>query len=178
LNHSPANLILFECDFERFYEEKRLTLSYRPALPDEYEDLFDLMLEQSDDYIDQALTALSLSRDKFFEAFRSTGSVRAIVGNRDILGFCWTEQQDATLHIHALILKPRYQGLGIGPRVMADLETSLPPGVNVLEAGVHESNSRALRLCRKCGFEAVTYRDEVGFHILRRHIPTKDTSSG
>jgi ribosomal protein S18 acetylase RimI-like enzyme len=66
-----------------------------------------------------------------------------------------------------LILKPGFQGQGIGTQVLNALRETYCPTFESIELGVHGFNTRALALYRRLGYEEVKYMEELEFYVLR-----------
>jgi ribosomal protein S18 acetylase RimI-like enzyme len=145
-------------------------LTYRKAGSEEYESFFDLMTEETEAYLDHALSAIGLTREKLAQSFRTVGNVYAVELSSEVVGLIWLETRGNILHIHALVLRPEAQGKGLGSRIMADIARDMATGVDTIEVGVHESNARALALCEKRGFILFKRRPEAGFVILQKKL--------
>jgi ribosomal protein S18 acetylase RimI-like enzyme len=145
-------------------------LTYRPAAPEQYDEFFQLMATESRDYLDTTLQLMDADWDMFAQQFRTVGQVCGIYSEDGWAGFYWIEVRDAVLHIHGLILRPEFQGTGIGRQVLADLEAQYQDRVEAIELGVHRSNQRALALYQKTGFETVKTLEELGFLVLQKKL--------
>jgi len=143
-------------------------IGHRPATQDELPGFFELMVNQTAHYLKDALKTLDITVEQFEIYFRSVGQVWAVEIAGQVAGFYWIELRAEVLHIHALILRPEFQGQGIGTSILRLIEQCRPDGVTHLEVGVHNSNTRAQALCGKCGFALTRKRPEVGFAIYSK----------
>ncbi len=145
-------------------------LKYRPAAPEQYDDFFQLMAAESRDYLDTTLQLMGADWDRFAQLFRTVGQVCSIYSEDGCAGFYWVEVRDAVLHLHGLILRPEFQGKGIGRQVLADLEAQYQCCVEAIELGVHRSNQRALVLYQQAGFQTLKSQEELAFLILQKKL--------
>ncbi len=145
-------------------------LSYRDITAEEYGKFFDLMTQEASGYLQQSLEFLKITREEFAALFRTVGNVYAIESGSHVCGFYWSEYRENVLHIHALVLCPEVQGKGIGPQVMLHIEHNAQKETQAIEVGVHESNGRALALCKKMGMEVVREIPGIGFFILGKGL--------
>lgn len=133
-------------------------LTYRLAAPEQFHEFFQLMVAESGDYLDPALSLMGADRARFAQLFRTVGQVYGIYQEDAWAGFYWVEVRDAVLHLHGLMLRPEFQGKGMGKQVLADLEAEYENRVEAMELGVHRSNERALALYERAGFRIVRIR--------------------
>lgn len=131
---------------------------------------FCLMEESAKDYLEQALKVLGLPREAFREFFFTLGKVHGVSIQGEDIGFYWTEIRKDVLHLHAVIIREKHRGKGYGTRVLAHIEDTYKDRVRTIELGVHEENLAALRLYERSGFVKKAYRDDVGYHIMQKHI--------
>lgn len=83
----------------------------------------------------------------------SNGSLRSVVG---FIG-CWLVADE--VHISTLAVHPSYRGLGIGTRLLeAILDQAAGQGAETATLEVRASNTMAINLYRKTGFEVVGRR--------------------
>ena len=143
-------------------------LTYRPAAPEQYDDFLQLLVAESRDYLDTTLHLMGADWDRFAQLFHTVGQVCSIYSEDGCAGFYWVEVRDAVLHLHGLILRPEFQGKGIGRQVLADLEAQYQGRVEAIELGAHRSNQRALALYQRAGFQTVKTLEELGFLILQK----------
>ena len=143
-------------------------ITVRPLPEDLFDECLGLMYEDTAEYAEHALTALGLDWPQFAQMFRERGEVYGVYEENVFAGFYWVEVRDRVLHLHAIIVKPAFQGKGIGSRVISGLCESHPQGVEAIELGVHQSNERAKALYERLGFQVLRYRPEVGFFIMQK----------
>jgi ribosomal protein S18 acetylase RimI-like enzyme len=148
--------------------DRQVTL--RPAEDDQTSHFFGLMLQESRAYLPQTLQAMGMTEEQFERAFRTVGEIRAISVEEQVAGFCWTEVREGVLHIHALVMEPDYQSRGIGSEVMRMLEDEASRAADTIEVGIHSSNARALRMCKRLGFEQTSDLPDLGFIILQKSL--------
>lgn len=147
---------------------------YRLAASEQFHDFFQLMVAKSGDYLDSALSLMETDRARFAQLFRTVGQVYGIYQEDAWVGFYWVEVRDALLHLHGLILRPEFQGKGIGKQVLADLEAEYEDRVEAMELGVHRSNEHALALYERAGFRIVKVLEELSFLILQKPVARRD----
>ncbi len=143
-------------------------LAYRSAAEKQYDEFFRLMATESRGTLDTTLQLMGGDWDRFAQLFRTVGQVYGIYTDDDLAGFCWVEVRDAALHLNGLILRPEFQGKGIGRQALDYLETTYRDRVEAIELGVHGSNVRGLALYTRAGFQVVRTLDELGFLILQK----------
>ena len=136
---------------------------------EEYAELMELMMQEGD-YLRESLRLLEMSKAEFDHLFRTVGQVYCIYDDGQLAGFYWIEQRENTLHLHGLILKPQFQGRGIGSTIIQKLVLENQGRVNEVELGVHESNSRAIGLYERNGFETVKILPDLKFRIMRKKL--------
>lgn len=149
-------------------------LSYQPTRPEQFEAFFDLMVEESVEYILTTLQLMQADLAEFSRLFRTVGEVYGIYQDGELAGFYWVEVRETVLHLHGLILRPEFQGQGIGQAVLSDLETQYSEQVEAIELGVHRSNERAIALYTKQGYRIVRAFDDLGFYVMQK-APGKKT---
>jgi ribosomal protein S18 acetylase RimI-like enzyme len=99
---------------------------------------------------------------------REVGELRQVELEGPVAGYAWIELRERTLHVHALLLEPEYRGVGLGARVLAELEDEFGDGADDVELGVLPGNEEALALYEKAGFERIGER--LGFLIMRKRL--------
>lgn len=145
-------------------------MEIRQVEQDQYDELFQMMLEYTSDYLQNAVTKLNISTDQFKELFKTVGKVYAVYVQKEIAGFFWVEKREDVLHIHALIIKNQFQGKGLGKEILHLIQNEYNLGAKVLELGVHISNNRAINLYENFGFVKIKQLDDIGFIIMQKHL--------
>ena len=145
-------------------------LAYLPAQPAQYDEFFELMAAESQEYLETTLTLMQMDRPHFRQLFQTVGEVYGIYSDEWLAGFYWIEVRESVLHLHALTLHPEYQGQGIGHAVFKWLEEQYHNRIHALELGVHRSNERALALYQKLGFTIIKSLDELGFYVMQKRL--------
>lgn len=74
------------------------------------------------------------------------------------------------MHLHGLILKPEFQGQGIGTTVLTMLENQYAGKVDKIELGVYQKNSGAIKLYEKMGFTITKTLTDLPFHIMQKSL--------
>jgi len=148
-------------------------LTYRLAAPEQFHEFFQLMVAESGDYLDPALSLMGAARARFAQLFRTVGQVYGIYQEDAWAGFYWVEVRDAVLHLHGLMLRPEFQGKGMGRQVLAALEAEYENRVEAMELGVHRSNERALALYERAGFRIVRVLEELSFLVLQKPLAVR-----
>jgi ribosomal protein S18 acetylase RimI-like enzyme len=152
-------------------------LSYLPASPKQYELFFNLMVEESSDYIHTTLLFMQTDLEEFSHLFRTVGAVYGIYQDGELAGFYWVELRETILHLHGLILRPEFQGQGIGAEVLSYLEVQYREHVEAIELGVHRSNERAIALYERQGYQTTRTFEDLGFLIMQKQ-PGKKANTG
>ena len=111
---------------------------------------------------------LGLTPERVAELPHEIGEVRPVEEDGATAGYVWLELRERTLHVHALLLEPRFRGRGIGGRVLSGLENEFRGKIDEVELGVEPGNAPALRLYERAGFERVGER--LGFLIMRKRV--------
>ncbi len=145
-------------------------LTYKEPRPEDWPVFLALMREKTGGYLEPTLRMMGMSWEEFGQMFRTVGQVRVIEESGNAVGFVWTEQRDRVLHVHGLVLEPDYRGRGIGTKVFLDLERQARGNVDLVELGVHETNSRARALYERLGFRVTRSLPGVGFTILQKAV--------
>jgi ribosomal protein S18 acetylase RimI-like enzyme len=147
-----------------------MTQTYSPVRAGQYDEFFRLMVEESAGYLETALALMHSDLAAYRRQFEAVGEVQAICLEDEPAGFRWIELRGTTLHLHALVLKPAFQGQGIGTQALIDLETEFAGAAQVIELGVHQSNGRAIALYQKQGYTTTKTLDELGFLVMQKMI--------
>ena len=153
-------------------------LTYKSATLDQVDELFRLMEADSSEYLQESLKTMQMTRDQFAHLFRTVGEVYAIYQDDELAGFYWIEERGNILHLHGLILKPSFQGRGIGTQVLQMLVDRYQGKMDHVELGVHQSNERARKLYLRLGYEVVDFRSDVGYYIMRKSLAARPASPG
>ncbi len=143
---------------------------FEPATDDQYGELFQLMREDAGDYLSQSLALMKISWEQFAQLFRTVGQVFTINQDGCLAGIYWIEERAPVLHLHGLILKVAFQGIGIGTAVLKMLTAQYQSKLDAIELGVHRSNEGAIRLYKRLGFEVVEILDDLGYAIMRKSL--------
>jgi ribosomal protein S18 acetylase RimI-like enzyme len=117
---------------------------------------------------DDVYAELGLTPEDAVRLPREVGELRQLDLGGRVAGYVWLEVRERTLHVHALLLEEEYRGLGLGARVLAELEDELRGRVDEVELGVLPDNEPALALYEKAGFERAGER--LGFLIMRKPL--------
>ena len=142
-----------------------------PATDQEYADHFKLMEEQTQSYLPEVLELMDLSPQAYAELFRARGEVYTVREADQAAGFYWIELRGRELHLHGIILKPDFQGHGLGSWILNKLERDYSEQADCIELGVHNSNEGAYRLYKRLGYQVVDERPELDFLIMRKALP-------
>jgi len=145
-------------------------LIYRPATSGQYDEFFQLMLEEAADYLERTMELIQMTLEEVQHLFRTVGQVYGIYQEDALAGFYWIEERDTILHLHGLVVAGELQGKGIGTQVLTMLASTYSGRMQTIELGVHESNTGARRLYERLGYQTVRYIDDLGFYIMRRSL--------
>jgi ribosomal protein S18 acetylase RimI-like enzyme len=119
---------------------------------------------------------MQMTWDEYAQIFRTRGEVRAIYQDADLAGFYWVEERGDTLHLHGLILKAKFQGQGIGTSVLTMLAESYASKMNIIELGVYQANTGAIKLYEKMGYKIIRSLDDLHFYIMQKSLTSQSVS--
>lgn len=145
-------------------------LTYRPATNEQYDELLQLMVNEAADYLARTMELMQMTLEQAHHLFKTTGQVYGIYQKETLVGFYWIEERGNVLHLHGLILKGEFQGIGIGTQVLTMLADNYRGKMEVIELGVHESNAKARGLYERLGYQTVRHLGDVGFYVMRRPL--------
>ena len=145
-------------------------ITYLPATTDQYAIFLQMMWDDGQEYLPEAMRMMQLTWEEYSKVFRSLGQVCAIYQDKVMAGFYWIEERGDTLHLHALILKTKYQGQGIGTAVLKVLAESYSGKLEKIELGVYQANSGAIRLYQKHGFQITRNLGNLHFFIMQKTL--------
>jgi len=143
-------------------------LTYVAAQPEQYGEFLQLLREEMKTYLERTIEIMQISWEEFEKLFFTRGKVLGIYEDGRLAGFYWIEERDNVLHIHALVLRDRFRGRGIGTEVLRMLEAQYGASVGAFELGVHESNLRARALYEREGYQRVETLVHLGFTIMQK----------
>jgi ribosomal protein S18 acetylase RimI-like enzyme len=142
-----------------------------PAVTDQhYDALLQLIYNQKTAYLDPKLDLIELTWDQFGHHFRFTGIAYQIRQENNLIGLCWVEKCQNRLILLGLIIRPEFQGQGIGSQALQWLEKHCPADCPILELQVHCSNSRARALYTRIGFREIAYDPNSGLFTMRKEL--------
>ncbi|UCD17998.1 MAG: GNAT family N-acetyltransferase [Candidatus Zixiibacteriota bacterium] len=142
----------------------------RPASGKDYDEFLALLKQEASEYLERSLELIGLTMWKFSKAIRTVGEVFRIECQSRPAGYYWIEKRGNVLHIHGIVLRPEFQGMGIAGSIMTLLAENYRGEVDLIELGVHDSNVRARELYQKLGYNVVKRMDEVGFDIMQKRL--------
>lgn len=146
-------------------------LSFEPATTDQhYEALLQLIYNQKTAYLEPMLDLIELTQEQFGRYFRTTGTAYRISLDKKLAGLCWVEIRECSLILLGLIIKPEYQGQGIGSRALTWLEAHCPAECKACQLEVHCSNPRAKALYERMGYQETHYDAQSGFYTLEKRL--------
>lgn len=145
-----------------------LSFRFAPATPSERAELLALVRANLADRCDQIMAAIGLTWPQFEELYASRGEVRTLRCGDAAAGYCWIEERDRTLHLHALFVLPEEQGRGVGSAALRGLADEFRDRVDAIELGVEQANRRARALYERHGFRVEETLPELGFFIMRK----------
>jgi ribosomal protein S18 acetylase RimI-like enzyme len=131
-----------------------------------------MMWDDGQEYMENTMRLMQMTWDEYAQLFRTRGEVRSIYQDDKLAGFYWIEERGDTLHLHGLILKPDFQGKGIGTAVLSGLAENYRGKVDRIELGVYKTNAGAIRLYEKMGFTITESLSELGFIIMQKSLIT------
>jgi ribosomal protein S18 acetylase RimI-like enzyme len=151
-------------------------LKFVPATPEQYDQFLQMMWEDGQEYLRNAMRVMQMTWDEYAQIFRTRGEVRAIYQDADLAGFYWVEERGDTLHLHGLILKAKFQGQGIGTSVLTMLAESYASKMNIIELGVYQANTGAIKLYEKMGYKIIRSLDDLHFYIMQKSLTSQSVS--
>jgi ribosomal protein S18 acetylase RimI-like enzyme len=151
-------------------------LKFVPATPEQYDQFLQMMWEDGQEYLENTLRVMQMTLAEYAQIFRTRGEVRAIYQDADLAGFYWVEERGDTLHLHGLILKAKFQGQGIGTSVLTMLAESYASKMNIIELGVYQANSGAIKLYEKMGYKITRSLDDLHFYIMQKSLTSQSVS--
>lgn len=154
-------------------EQQDVQIMCQPAAPEQYDEFFQLMLEEAKDYLEQTMKLMEMPVERFRQLFETVGQVFAIYLEDRVAGFYWIEGRAEILHLHGLVLGKEFQGKGIGSKILTSLEREYQSKMNAIELGVHRTNTGAKKLYAKLGYRVVRELPELGFEILQKSLMVK-----
>jgi ribosomal protein S18 acetylase RimI-like enzyme len=146
-------------------------LSLEPAQNEQqFEELLEMIYHQKTAYLDPVLDLIELTWDQFGNYFRSNGTAYRICRPGNLLGLCWVTERLDILELLGLIIKPEYQGQGIGAQALAWLEEHCPASIQAIELQVHASNPRAQALYERLGYQVIAYSESSCFYTMQKKL--------
>jgi ribosomal protein S18 acetylase RimI-like enzyme len=152
-------------------------LTYASPTPEHIDEFLQMMWDDGQEYMENTLQLMEMTWEQYSQIFRTRGQVRAILQDGALAGFYWIEERDDTLHLHGLILKPASQGQGIGTMVLTMLADSYTGKMNRIELGVYQSNTRAISLYQRQGYEITKNLAELRFYVMQKPLISTTSSS-
>jgi ribosomal protein S18 acetylase RimI-like enzyme len=144
-------------------------LSLEPAQNEQqFEELLEMIYHQQTNYLNPILDLIELTWEQFGAYFRDTGTAYRICRTGNLLGLCWVVKRQDILDLLGLIVKPEYQGQGIGAQALAWLEKNYPAPIQAIELQVHASNPRAKALYERLGYQVLNYSEGNCFYTMRK----------
>lgn len=146
-------------------------LTLKPARTDQhYEALLELVYHQRSAYLDPLLDLIELTWEQFGQYIRSIGTVYRMCQDGELVGMCWVEERAEILFLLGLIVRPEWQGLGLGTQALNWLEQYCPAMVRAIELQVHASNPRAQALYERMGYQVFAFDPGSRFYVMRKPV--------
>jgi len=140
------------------------------AKESDYSFYMNLMVEEASEYLKNTLELIKISKEEFNSLFKTIGDVYCIYEDDINVGFYWVEKRIFVLHIHAIVVMKRYQGMGIGSTVLDHILTNHTRGIQTIELGVHKNNQAAIALYSKNEFKTIKTLEEINFLIMNKEL--------
>ncbi len=102
------------------------------------------------------------AQDEFFKGDWAPAEFEIILCDSVPCGYMCVEERDTDLHVRELVILPKYQGKGIGSRLLRGVIDRAKVRQVPVRLGTHHAN-RAVELYRRLGFREY---DRTGSHIL------------
>ena len=145
-------------------------LSFQPARLEELDDLLKLMRQETSEYLKDSLWKIGLTESAFQAKFRKVGQIYLICIGGQMAGFYWVEHKQTILHLHGIVIRSQFQGMGYGRRTMAAIEYRHGEGITAIELGVHHFNHGARHLYDQIGYRVVEKINDLQFDIMRKPL--------
>jgi len=136
----------------------------------DFDALLNLVYFQSTTCLKPKLDLVQLAAEQFGEYFRQTGQAYRIDKDGHLVGLCWVELKGSILFLHGLIVRPEFQGQGIGAWALTMLVQTYLDRVEAIELLVHSSNPRARSLYEREGYRVMSYQPASGFFLMRKEL--------
>jgi len=145
-------------------------LTYASPAPEQMDEFIQMMWDDGQEYMENTLRLMEMTWEGYCQIFRTRGQVRAILQDGNLAGFYWIEERDTTLHLHGLILKPAFQGQGIGTATLTMLAENYAGKMSCIELGVYQSNTRAIQLYQRQGFVITKNLADLRFYVMQKQL--------
>ncbi len=145
-------------------------LTYSMPISEQYAAFMQMMWDDGQEYWENTLRLMEMTWAEYEQLFRTRGEVCSIYQDGELAGFYWTEEREDTLHLHGLILKPEYQGRGVGTQVLSMLTEKYSAKLDKIELGVYQGNTGAIRLYKRLGFHITRTLEELHFYIMQKPL--------
>lgn len=146
-------------------------LSLEPAQNEQqFEELLQIIYHQQSAYLHPVLDLIELTWEQFGNYFRSNGTAYRIYRAENLLGLCWVAERLNILDLLGLIIKPEYQGQGVGTQALAWLEEHHPASIQAIELQVHASNPRAKALYERLGYQVIAFSESSCFYTMQKAL--------
>jgi ribosomal protein S18 acetylase RimI-like enzyme len=145
-------------------------LTYSPPTPEQYDEFLQMMWDDGQAYWENTMRIMQMTWEEYTQIFRTRGEMKAIYLDDNLAGFYWIEEREDTLHLHGLILKTIFQRQGIGTAVLTMLAEKYTGKLGKIELGVYQTNSGAIRLYEKMGFQITRSLDDLRFYIMQKPL--------
>jgi len=149
-------------------------LAYLEPTPEQSDQFLEWMWADGHEYWENTLRIMHMTWEEYARIFRTLGKVRAIFQDGNLAGFYWIEERDDTLHLHGLILRPEFQGQGIGSVVLTMLADEYKGRMEQIELGVYQGNKGAIRLYERMGFCLTRTLDDLHFNIMQKKLAVRE----
>jgi ribosomal protein S18 acetylase RimI-like enzyme len=143
---------------------------YSPPSPEQYDEFLQMMWDDGQAYWENTMRIMQMTWEEYAQIFRTRGEVKAIYLDDNLTGFYWIEEREDNLHLHGLILKTIFQRQGIGTAVLTRLVEKYTGKLGKIELGVYQTNSGAIRLYEKMGFQITRSLDDLRFYIMQKPL--------
>jgi len=145
-------------------------LTYASATTEQYDLFLQMMWNDGQDYWENTMRVMQMTWEEYGQIFRTRGDVQAIYRDTALAGFYWIEERGDILHLHGIILKPEFQGQGIGTTVLKMLAERYTGKKDKIELGVYQANSGAIRLYEKLGYQITRNLGDLHFYIMQKPL--------
>lgn len=144
-------------------------ITFEPASSLEFDDQFRLIKQGIGDFVDVIWGWNDDAQRQRIQEHHPQSGYHWLTYQGQRVGLVCYHPYDKNLHVHMLVIKKRYQAMGIGREVMNRLECHAPQvSCNAITLSCFSDNHAAVRFYRALGFHTV--KTEPHFINFRKNL--------